>query len=70
MLALSVRLVSGIGRAQETGGTYTNPVSKDFADPSIIKAKDGYWYSYGTSYPPREGEGRTHVTPIVPALQI
>jgi arabinan endo-1,5-alpha-L-arabinosidase len=41
-------------------GTYTNPVSKTFADtfadPAVIKAKDGYWYAYGTSDPLREGE--------------
>ena len=61
-------LASGIGLAQETTGTYTNPVSEDFADtfadPSIVKAKDGYWYSFGTSDPLREGEGRSHTIPI------
>jgi hypothetical protein len=46
-----VLLVSGIGLALETGTIYTNPVSKDFADPAIIEAKDGYWYDYGTSDP-------------------
>ncbi len=68
VVALSVLLASGIGLAQETTGTYTNPVSKDFADtfadPSIIKAKDGYWYSYGTSDPLHEGEKKTHVIPM------
>ena len=33
--------------------TYENPVSRSFADtfadPAILKAKDGAWYSYGTS---------------------
>ena len=52
-LLLCPLLTSAAGRAQETAGTYTNPVSKGFADtfasPSIIKAKDGYGYSYGTS---------------------
>jgi arabinan endo-1,5-alpha-L-arabinosidase len=66
VLGLCVVLASGIGRAQET--TYTNPVSKTsadtFADPSIIKAKNGYWYSYGTSDPLREGEGQSHTIPI------
>src|SRR5829696_260610 len=66
VLVLCVILASGISRAQET--TYTNPVSKTFADtfadPSIIKAKDGYWYSYGTSDPLREGEGESHTIPI------
>ncbi len=68
VLALSVLLASGIGLAQETDGTYTNPVSKDFADtfadPAVIKGKDGYWYAFGTSDPLREGEGEHHTIPI------
>ena len=40
--------------------TYTNPVSKGFADtfadPSLIRGKDGWWYAYGTSDPLREGD--------------
>jgi arabinan endo-1,5-alpha-L-arabinosidase len=29
--------------------TYTNPIRPgDFADPTIIKGKDGYWYAYAT----------------------
>ena len=48
-------------------GTYTNPVSRDFADtfadPAVIKAKDGYWYAYGTTDPLREGEGTRHIIP-------
>ena len=66
ILLLCVLLTAGVGGAQET--TYTNPVSKTFADtfadPSIVKGKDGYWYSYGTSDPLREGEGRSHTVPI------
>ncbi len=58
VLALCVVLASGIGKAQETDGSYTNPVSKDFADtfadPAVIKAKDGYWYAYGTTDPLQE----------------
>ncbi len=69
VLLLSVLLASGIGLAQETTeDTYTNPVSKDFADtfadPAVIKAKDGYWYAFGTSDPLREGEGEHHTIPI------
>ena len=68
VLLLCALLTSGPGSARETGGAYTNPVSGDFADtfadPSIIKAKDGYWYSYGTTDPLREGEKKTHVIPI------
>lgn len=41
--------------ATETGAKYTNPVSKAFtdafADPSIVRAKDGYWYAYSTGDP-------------------
>lgn len=39
--------------------TYTNPVSRGFADtfadPSVIRAKDGSWYAYATSDPLRSG---------------
>jgi len=34
-----------------------------FADPSVIKAKDGYWYAYGTSDPLTEGEDDYHLLP-------
>lgn len=41
--------------AASDAGTYTNPVTQgysiDFPDPSVIKAKDGYWYAYGTGGP-------------------
>jgi hypothetical protein len=54
--------------AQPTPATYTNPVSRDFADtfadPAVIKAKDGYWYAYGTTDPLREGEGTRHLIPM------
>ncbi len=67
-MVAGVFLLSGSGGAQETGGTYTNPVSKGFADtfadPAVIKAKDGYWYAYGTSDPLKEGEGEFHTIPI------
>lgn len=30
--------------------TFVNPVyNKDFADPTVIKAADGYYYAYGTN---------------------
>jgi arabinan endo-1,5-alpha-L-arabinosidase len=48
--------------------TYTNPVSRGFADtfadPSVIRAKDGFWYAYGTTDPLREGEGTRHIIPM------
>jgi arabinan endo-1,5-alpha-L-arabinosidase len=68
MLLICLLLTAGVGGAQETTATYTNPVSKTFADtfadPAIIKAKDGYWYAYGTSDPLREGEGAFHTIPM------
>ncbi|GAA1847482.1 family 43 glycosylhydrolase [Microlunatus capsulatus] len=40
--------------------TYENPVSASFADtfadPSIIEAKDGWWYAYSTADPLRAGD--------------
>jgi len=74
-LALSIALalgfltlVPGVGGARESARTYENPVSKGFADtfadPAVIKAKDGYWYAYGTTDPLREGEGEFHTIPI------
>jgi beta-xylosidase len=51
-----------------TGTAYRNPVSAGFADtfadPSVIRGKDGWWYAFGTSDPLREGEGTHHVLPI------
>src|SRR4051812_22837791 len=48
--------------------TYTNPVSASFADtfadPSVIRGKDGWWYAYGTTDPLREGEGTRHLVPM------
>ena len=48
--------------------TYTNPVSKSFADtfadPSIIRGLDGWWYAYGTSDPLREGDETAAQIPI------
>ncbi|MGW0064660.1 family 43 glycosylhydrolase [Streptosporangium sandarakinum] len=54
--------------ARTPRGTYTNPVSRDFADtfadPSVIRGDDGWWYAYGTSDPLREGEGTRHLLPV------
>jgi hypothetical protein len=48
--------------------TYVNPVSRavgdTFADPAVIRGKDGWWYAYGTSDPLREGERVFHRIPI------
>src|SRR5215211_8815884 len=48
--------------------TYVNPVSRGFADtfadPSVIRARDGWWYTYGTTDPLREGEQARHIIPM------
>lgn len=47
--------------------TYRNPLSAEFADtfadPAVIRGKDGWWYAYGTTDPLREGEGTRHLVP-------
>ncbi|WP_314177725.1 family 43 glycosylhydrolase [Streptomyces winkii] len=48
--------------------TYVNPVSRGFADtfadPAVIRGKDGYWYAFGTTDPLRSGGGEPHSLPI------
>jgi arabinan endo-1,5-alpha-L-arabinosidase len=45
-----------------------NPVSQSFADtyadPTVIRGQDGFWYAYATSDPLRTGEGSPHRIPI------
>jgi arabinan endo-1,5-alpha-L-arabinosidase len=52
-----------------TGSTYANPVSTPdadtYADPAVIRGKDGHWYSYGTTDPLKEGESTRHLLPIM-----
>ena len=51
-------------RPRGAGPTYRNPISASFADtfadPSIIEAKDGWWYAYSTADPLREGGDAGH----------
>jgi arabinan endo-1,5-alpha-L-arabinosidase len=68
LLALALTGVALLpGAAGAAPGAYVNPVSRGFADtfadPSVIRAKDGYWYAYGTTDPLREGEGTRHIIP-------
>src|SRR5215218_570708 len=69
-LALALLLAAGAGSAQETAGSYTNPVSRGvfdaFPDPAIIKGKDGYWYAYATTDPVRQsfGDNSFHYLPM------
>jgi len=60
---------SAVGADTGAGAVeYRNPVSEDFADtfadPSVIRGKDGWWYSYGTSDPLWEGEKVPHRIPM------
>jgi arabinan endo-1,5-alpha-L-arabinosidase len=67
-LAGSVTAPAGAADAVADRPTYVNPVSKSFADtfadPSVVRGKDGWWYAYGTSDPLREGEQTAHRIPI------
>ncbi|MEV5408467.1 family 43 glycosylhydrolase [Thermopolyspora sp. NPDC052614] len=55
-------------------GRYTNPVSAGFADtfadPVIIRGRDGFWYAYGTSDPLREGSTESHRIPIAKSADL
>lgn len=66
-LVLSAALVAGIASGcakKDKPADYLNPVfSPVLADPSIIKAKDGYYYAYGTQ--DNWGDGVDHLVPIV-----
>lgn len=50
---------AGAPNGPAQGRTFTNPISADFADtyadPVVIRGKDGYWYLYATSDPLVEG---------------
>ncbi len=64
LLASTLTALSLVGAPQATAApatrTYQNPVSRSFADtfadPSIIEAKDGWWYAYSTADPLRAGD--------------
>ncbi len=52
--------LSGSVASARPPAVITNPVSQSFADtfadPSIIQAKDGWWYAYSTADPLRAGD--------------
>lgn len=56
------------GGDERRAQSYTNPVSQDFADtyadPAVIRGKDGYWYAYGTTDPLTEGDPTRNILPI------
>jgi arabinan endo-1,5-alpha-L-arabinosidase len=66
-LALGAVTANPLSPAAAADATYRNPVSSSFADtfadPAVIRAKDGWWYAYGTTDPLREGEGVRHIIP-------
>lgn len=51
-----------------SGTAYTNPTSEriadTYADPAVLRGKDGWWYAYATSDPLHEGELRHHLVPM------
>ncbi|GAA1437079.1 hypothetical protein GCM10009616_38150 [Microlunatus lacustris] len=66
-IALLASALTGLGLVAAPGAaagpatdTYRNPVSRSFADtfadPSVIEAKDGWWYAYSTADPLRAGD--------------
>lgn len=58
-------IVTIVYHFQTNQSRYTNPVFKPvFADPSIIKAKDGYYYAYGTEDVWKKG-GKPKLIPII-----
>jgi beta-xylosidase len=61
-------LADGRPSAGATPTTYRNPVSASFADtfadPSLVRGKDGWWYAYATSDPLRQGEHTPHLIPM------
>ncbi|MFG1704341.1 family 43 glycosylhydrolase [Nonomuraea sp. M3C6] len=65
---MRIAVVASLVMSLFTSPSYGNPVSQGFADtfadPAVIRGLDGYWYSYGTSDPLREGEGEHHRLPI------
>src|ERR687885_424476 len=50
-----------------TSTTYRNPVSRSFADtyadPDVVRGRDGWWYAYATTDPLRSG-GDRHFIPM------
>jgi len=52
-----------VNQTEDTLTYYTNPVFEPtFADPTIVKADDGYYYSYATE---DFWEGKDHLVPVI-----
>jgi len=70
LVAAGLATTSGAaGAAGAVTRTYRNPVSAPaadtFADPAVIRGRDGFWYAYGTSDPLRAGETAPRLIPIL-----
>ncbi|SDM65597.1 family 43 glycosylhydrolase [Allokutzneria albata] len=72
VLALAVALtvaLSPVTAAADPEQRYANPVSAPaadtFADPAVIRGKDGLWYAFGTGDPLRRGEHDHRLLPIM-----
>jgi beta-xylosidase len=70
--SLAVPAGAGERPGERPGGAgtrYTNPVTAGvadtFADPAVVRGRDGYWYAYGTTDPLFEGEREFHLIPIL-----
>lgn len=54
--------------------TFTNPVSEPaadtFADPSIIRGRDGRWYAFGTSDPLKAGNPTVPLLPVLTSTDL
>lgn len=55
------------GSSTSASTAYRNPVSRSFADtyadPDVVRGKDGWWYGYATTDPLRSG-GPRHLIPM------
>jgi len=54
--------------------TFTNPVSEPaadtFADPSLIRGRDGRWYAYATSDPLKAGDPTVPLLPVLSSTDL
>ncbi|MEV1175320.1 family 43 glycosylhydrolase [Nonomuraea sp. NPDC049784] len=71
VLAVTALLSGLVSAPAPTPATYTNPVSAGvvdtFPDPTLIHARDGLWYAYGTQNPVfnSKGEAGERMLPIL-----
>src|SRR4051794_29239031 len=71
LAALSAVLCASLAVVPAASGgpaaSYENPVSGSFADtfadPSVVRGRDGWWYAYATSDPLQSGEAAVHLIP-------